>query len=49
MDWKLGNIHHQMTNNPIECKECAAIVEEYTGKRLIPKQSNDEGFEWMFL
>ena len=30
------------------CRECAAIVDETTGRWLILDQSK-EGFEWMFL
>ena len=40
---------HQMTNNPVECKECAATVEEDRGRWLILDQNEDSGFDWMFL
>ena len=31
------------------CKECAATVEEDSGRWLILDQSKDDGFDWMFL
>ena len=38
-----------MTNNPVECKECAATVQEDKGRWLILDQNEGSGFDWMFL
>jgi len=32
-----------------QCRECAAIVDEDTGRWLILDQLKEKGFEWMFL
>ena len=32
-----------------QCRECAAIVDEDTGRWLILDRLKEKGFEWMFL
>ena len=38
-----------MTNNFVECQECAATMEEDSGRWLILDQSKDDGINWMYL